>query len=228
MLIFKSVRSRFAKIWKSQNLIRVPFSASESVETDPNIRYINLVIPDARQLLLRAAAQLLAEQGIERINTNQVARAADVGVGTFYAHFRDKHDLQRALVLYALDELAAHLAEVPRQEGLLAEVEAWVEGILAFGEAHPQLFTAAFSREPRPAPGVPAVGFSVRPVERRLAALRRSGDLVPGVDPAVAARGFAAMLTALVCWWLADRSRADRAVLVETLVRLHPAIAGRA
>lgn len=186
------------------------------------------MIPDARQRILRGAAQLLAEQGIERINTNQVARAAGVGVGTFYAHFRDKHDLQRALVLYALDELAAQLAQVPRPEGLVAEVESWVEGIVAFGEAQPELFTAAFSREPRPAPGVPAVGFSVRPVERRLAALRRSGELAPGVDPAIAARGFAAMLTSLVCWWLADRSRADRAVLVATLVRLHPAIAGGA
>jgi AcrR family transcriptional regulator len=187
------------------------------------------VIRDARQRLIDTAARLLSAQGVERVNTNQIARAAGVGVGTFYAHFNDKYDLHRALVLHAVQELTKHLARAPSSgaEPTASEVRTWVDGVLSFGEAHPQLFAAAFGREARPAPGMSAVGLSVRPVERRLEALRRAGELDPVIDPAIAARGFAAMLTSLVCWWLAEPSRADRAALVETLVHLHPALAGR-
>ena len=46
--------------------------------------------PLARELLIGAAAQLIAERGFDAVNSNQIARAAGLGVGTFYRHFQDK------------------------------------------------------------------------------------------------------------------------------------------
>ena len=69
------------------------------------------------------------------------------------------------------------------------------------------------------------VGYSTRVTERRLAELQADGRLDPRLDPGVAARAFVAMQNTVVCWWLEDPSRATRAALVETLVRLHPAVA---
>ena len=56
--------------------------------------------------------------------------------------------------------------------------------------------------------------------------LQRDGALDPELHPGVAARAFIAMQNGVVSWWLEDPSRASRDDVVETLIRLHPAVAG--
>ncbi|MCP4036512.1 MAG: hypothetical protein GY733_06220, partial [bacterium] len=51
------------------------------------------------------------------------------------------------------------------------------------------------------------------------------GVLDTKLDPAVASRAFVAMQNDVVCWWLEDRSRVSREAVIDTLIRLHPAIA---
>ena len=183
-------------------------------------------MPSTREGLLEAAAELMAERGIERVNTNQIARAAGVGVGTFYAQFPNKHDCHRALVLYALEELGRTMGPSRSDDSVAQEVRHWVETVVAFAEARPHLFRAAFGSEPRHASGTASVGASTRAVERRLDVLRAAGEIHPEVHPTVAAKGYSLMLNGLVCWWLDDRARAPRSDLIETLIRLHPAVGG--
>ncbi len=64
----------------------------------------------ARGRLLQAGAALIAEHGLEGANSNQIARAAGAGVGTFYAHFEDKHALHRAVVRHTFEGLQGRLA----------------------------------------------------------------------------------------------------------------------
>lgn len=79
--------------------------------------------------LLDAAGELLAEVGVERISTNQVAARAGVSPPTLYHYFEDKYDLlaalgerlmaaQNALVAPGFDQDETALAQV-----LLAHVE---------------------------------------------------------------------------------------------------------
>ena len=63
-----------------------------------------------RGLLIDAGTRLIAELGIEGVNTNSLAREARVGVGTFYNHFDDKHALHRAVVMRGFEQLQAELA----------------------------------------------------------------------------------------------------------------------
>jgi len=196
-----------------------------------------------RGQLLDAATRRFSAAGFEGVNSNQIAREAGVGVGTFYNHFRDKYEVHQALVLDTLEQLQAAVArggarpDAPLED----QVRALVEAVLAFAEQDPDRFRVAFGAEsvphrtPRaaraaadgPANARVQVGYSARATERRLRALRDARALDPALDPAVAARAFVAMQNEVVCWWLDDRARASRAGVIETLVRLHPAIAAK-
>ncbi|MBZ0320610.1 MAG: TetR family transcriptional regulator [Anaerolineae bacterium] len=58
-----------------------------------------------RELLLKTARQLFAEQGVENVSMSSIADAAGVGKGTLYRHFTDKADLCHALLDHEQREL---------------------------------------------------------------------------------------------------------------------------
>jgi AcrR family transcriptional regulator len=62
-----------------------------------------------RQRILRAAAEVFNERGLE-VSLDEVARHAGVGVGTVYRRFRTKEELVEALFMDRIDSIAA-LAE---------------------------------------------------------------------------------------------------------------------
>jgi len=187
---------------------------------------------DAREKLLVAGTRLVAQQGIDAINTNVIARAARVGVGTFYSHFDDKHALHRAVVARGLEVVRRALADAHgrvEDRPVAEQVRAGVQALVDVAAERPDLFKAAFSRPAATgARRAGAIGLSPRPVEQRLRALQAEGEIDARIDPAVAARAFIEMQVAIVCWWLDEPARPDRDALVETLVRMHPAIACRA
>jgi AcrR family transcriptional regulator len=64
-----------------------------------------------REKVLTAARAVFAEQGVDA-QMDDVARRADVGVGTVYRHFPTKDALLQALAEELFDELAAHAREM--------------------------------------------------------------------------------------------------------------------
>ena len=197
---------------------------------------------EVRRRLVTAATQRFASHGFEGVNSNQIARDAEVGVGTFYHHFQDKREVHQAVVLETLEALqnrvAAQSARAP-DAPLEDQVRDLVEVVVGFAEEIPAQFRVAFGGDgtaglgARPqrtplsgaAPGRAQVGYSTRATERRLAALQAKGVLDPRLDPGVAARAFVGMQNSVLCWWLEDPTRATREAIVETLFVLHPAIA---
>ena len=196
---------------------------------------------EVRRRLLAAATRCFAERGFEGVNSNQIARDAGVGVGTFYNHFQDKHEVHQAVVLETLEALRNQVARSAGAPGssVEAQVRDLVEAVVAFAEENPAQFRVAFgpeaaaSRAPRPArdeavntaPQRAQVAYSTRVTERRLSDLQTEGALDSRLDPAVAARAFVGMQNSVLCWWLEDPSRATRESIVETLILLHPAVA---
>jgi AcrR family transcriptional regulator len=181
----------------------------------------------ARRRLLEAGARLFGDRGFDRVNSNEVAREAGLGVGTFYAHFRDKHELHRALVLEALDALAARMeaAAAGGEDDAVTRVRRLVSALVGFAEEDPARFRVAVGRD---AAGLrTGVGISTRAAERSLGVLQAEGRVDPALHPAVASRAFAGAQAEVLCWWLEDPGRARRDELIETLVRLHPAVAAR-
>src|SRR5690349_4904664 len=73
--------------------------------------------------MLDECALLLDEVGYEALTTKEVARRAEVPIGTFYQFFRDKQGLVRAL---ALRNLEAFLQRVT-QRIAEADLEHWTD-----------------------------------------------------------------------------------------------------
>jgi AcrR family transcriptional regulator len=66
--------------------------------------------------LLDAAEALIAEKSIADVSVPEIARRAGSSVGGFYARFRDKHELLRALEERFANELLDRVAEVAAPE----------------------------------------------------------------------------------------------------------------
>ncbi|WP_031088999.1 TetR family transcriptional regulator [Streptomyces sp. NRRL WC-3549] len=64
-----------------------------------------------RQGILRVAADLAAETGLERVQMHEVARSAGVAIGTLYRYFPSKTHLFTALMADQIEGFAARLPE---------------------------------------------------------------------------------------------------------------------
>lgn len=187
-------------------------------------------LDDATDRLLAAGLALFARLGCERVNSNAIARAAGLGVGTFYLHFANKYALLRAIQLRTLDGLRAarQAAIAAAGSAFEAQVRASVEAAVDFAERHPEAYRVCFGRErTAPAHAGPVVSESTRGIASALAAAQRAGLVDATLDPELAARAYLSMEAGMLLWWLEDPRRAARDRLVGTLVRAHPAEASR-
>jgi AcrR family transcriptional regulator len=187
-------------------------------------------LEDAKPRLLAAGLSLFAKLGIERVNSNSIARRAKLAIGTFYSHFEDKYALLQEIQARSLAILAEwRLAAVREADSdVEAQVSAAIAAAVEFARAHPAAYRVAFGRE-RAASNRsrPVISESHRPTVAVLGRLQRTGQLDPDLNLDLASRAYAAAEVGLLLWWLEDPTRSEARELVETLTRLHPAIASR-
>ena len=192
-------------------------------------------IENAEERLLSAGLNLFARLGTERVNSNAIARRAQLGVGTFYAHFADKHALMRELQMRTLAGIrAARVAALappptpgvfPAANPLREQVRVSIDAVARFARAHPEAYRVTFGRERAGASSHgPIVSESSRPTADVLKRLQAAGRIDPDLNPDLAARAYLSMEVGTLLWWLEDPTRAELAGLVDTLMRLHPAV----
>jgi len=191
-------------------------------------------LEQAQSRLLAAGLSLFARHGTERVNSNTIARAARLGIGTFYSHFADKHALLHEIQLRTLAALRqARLAAI--RDGSADSIDSAdpadqvrraVEAAVHFAEQHPEAYRVTFGREKAgAAKHGPVVSESSRPTAQALRQLQNEGRLPADLDVDLAARAYLSMEIGMLLWWLEDPSRASKAGLADTLARLHPAAA---
>jgi len=95
------------------------------------------------QRLLDAAEQLIAEKGHRAVSIPDIARRAKSSVGGFYARFRDKNELLRALE-------ERHFLELSERVERLADVSRWADAATAviIDAAVTELVTITRERRP--------------------------------------------------------------------------------
>jgi len=187
-------------------------------------------LEDAGDRLLAAGLALFARRGCERVNSNAIARAAGVGIGTFYLHFANKYALLRALQLRTLAGLRAarQAADATAGPALDDRVRASIAAAVEFARLHPDAYRVCFGQERGgSAQRGPVVTESTRPIADVLRALQRARRVEPELDPELAARAYLAMEVGTLLWWLEDVARCAPPALVETLARAHPARTAR-
>ena len=73
----------------------------------------------SRDLILRAAAEVIESEGLDRLTTKRIATAAGVSVGSVYQYFPNKEAVVYALTLQWLDLIRTKLdAMHPRNSGI--------------------------------------------------------------------------------------------------------------
>jgi AcrR family transcriptional regulator len=136
---------------------------------------------DARrnyERLVAAARDVLAERGSEAA-LEEVARRADVGVGTLYRHFPRRIDLVEAVYREDVDAIVALASDVATRLEPWEALVAWLQGFLRYAEAKRTFLTElheAFEKCP---------DLAVRSRERIAAAV---GDVLRRAQEAGAAR----------------------------------------
>jgi len=142
-----------------------------------------------RARILEAAGQLVAEQGIECMSMDAVARAAEVGTGTLYRRFGDRAGLAFALLDEQTRDFQNALISGPPPLGPGApareRLKAFGAGYLELLEAHADLMVAA---APSPKDGAAVIALYAT----HLAILLR--EAAPLLDPQYTAEALLATL----------------------------------
>ena len=98
-----------------------------------------------RAALLRAAEQLLAEDGAEALSVRRVSEVAGTSTRAVYSLFGSKEGLRSALYQAAFRQLRQRLLALPETSDPAADlVRAGIDGFRAHALAHPELFRLAF------------------------------------------------------------------------------------
>lgn len=103
---------------------------------------------NSRQRLLDAARKLFVERGYHATRPQDISKAAELGHGTFYLHFKDKQECFLAFVEQARAEVdAAIVAQASSAKTLPEMVEAVLTAIYDHAEANPGLMVTIMSDE---------------------------------------------------------------------------------
>jgi AcrR family transcriptional regulator len=128
---------------------------------------------ETRQRLLDAASRLFAERGFEATRPQDIAREADLAVGTFYLHFADRRDAFLAFTARAAEELMERARErVVERASFEERLRSYLECLLDYADEKPGVVRAAFADESVIGAGPGASGQSLR---ERLATLLARG-----------------------------------------------------
>ena len=174
---------------------------------------------ESRQRLLAAARRLFIERGYHATRPQDIARAADVGYGTFYLHFTDKQDCFLAFAEAARAELAAFVgARLQAIEGVEPQLRALLEALIDYAEQHPGVLKAAMTDVSVIASDGPGgLGLVERWAAEWAAHIRagaRAGAIHADYDPEVAGHAIVGLIRGA-----ANCGKHRRAELVDTVAR---------
>ena len=119
--------------------------ASRSMRKAPRQRRSQVMV----DVILQAAARVLAKSGWAKFNTNEVARIAGVSIGSLYQYFPNKLALAEAIRQQHLAAILQVLAGATTEEDSLAiRVERLIEGIIAAHLINPCLHRVLLDEVP--------------------------------------------------------------------------------
>ena len=132
---------------------------------------------ETQKRLLDAACRLFAARGFEATRPQDIAREADVAIGTFYLHFRDRREAFAAFTARAAEDLIAHVrARGAAGAPFEVRLRAMLAALLDYIDQHPGVVRVAFADESVIGAGAPRGGaLCLR--ERLAEALARGFEL---------------------------------------------------
>jgi len=96
---------------------------------------------ERKRLILNATRELLFEKGLTAASINQIAKRAEIGVGTIYFYYRNKEELFATLQEEGLQLLHQKIMEAgSRTDGAPQRLTGMAQAYLDFSEHHKRYF----------------------------------------------------------------------------------------
>jgi AcrR family transcriptional regulator len=108
-----------------------------------------------RELIIEAATELIAENGLQGLSAREIARRIEYSPGTIYNVFRDIDELLFTIEHRMLDTLTARLASVADAGEPLERLCAMAATYLAFSLERPQLWNLLMEHTQKPGVELP-------------------------------------------------------------------------
>ncbi len=171
-----------------------------------------------RAELLEAARKVFAARGYHEASIAEITETADVGVGTFYLHFRDKDEIFNTL----LEEGLRDIREQVRAEAITQPVErilpAAIRLTLHYAYHKRDIFRIALTGGGLRMRGIRARVPLVEGFTLILVAMQERG-LLEGYDPALLARMITGVVSESIEWWF-DQDEPGPDVMADEVLRL--------
>ena len=166
---------------------------------------------------------LFASRGLHQVTSHEIASGAGVAAGTFYLHFKDKHDLFREIVFDAIRALQARL-EQARQTAApdpRTAMQRRANELLNFAEANRDLVRILFGRGGGSATiGAEVLDHLIHWVQDDIRHHSEAHRNEHALDPRVAAQAIVGMWARVVTWWAEQPEAISRETVLETLVTM--------
>lgn len=158
-----------------------------------------------RAELLKAARQVFAKRGYHDASIAEITELADVGVGTFYLHFRDKDEIFTTMLTDGMralrDQVQAEVERVAPERAFPIAVRA----IFRYAYAQRDLFQIALSGERRLSATLKAQSHMIEGFTQALERLQSLGQL-EGFDVPLLARFITGIITQGIIWWFENEA----------------------
>lgn len=175
-----------------------------------------------RQTIMRVARELFSRQGFAETYADEIARQADVGVGTIYSHFGDKDGLLREILLETADDLYQRIVRVYQNSSAapLELARAHVDTLVTYIEENNQTSSFVLSLMLSGHPTArPMLDRAVEQVEQNILQGQAMGIFRQDINPQLAARAETQMNLGLLAWWAENPHRASREEVIDTLTK---------
>ena len=177
---------------------------------------------EIRQRIIDAGVRAFSELGFHGMKIAAVARDAGVANGTYYLHFKDKKALYNEIARLATAKLASSIFAAHNYNGGQGNSDrAEIEAVIEFAEQNKDYLRIALNTA---APDSSDKSDLFKPlIDIRMTELKKGikdGHINHGIHPEIGARAEIGMLLSVVHWWLANRNKASKEQLLNTLLHL--------
>jgi len=175
-----------------------------------------------RQTIMRVAKELFSKQGVTETYAEEIARRANVGVGTIYSHFGDKDGLLREILLDTADDLYQRIVLIYQNSSASPQefAQAHVDTLVSYIEENDRtsnfVLTMLLSGHQTARPMLDRI---VDQVEQNIHEGQEMGIFRRDINPHLAARAETQMNLGLLTWWAENPLRASREEIIDTLVK---------
>jgi AcrR family transcriptional regulator len=104
---------------------------------------------ELRDLILRAAARIMAEEGFAALTMRKIAEAIEYSAATIYLHFESRDQIAMQLVRDGFAAFGAYIAPGAAEPAAVDRLKAIGRRYVAFSREHPQTYRLIFMEDER-------------------------------------------------------------------------------